>query len=73
MNSLLFLAASLPSASSLVGLLIWVAIFAIVLWGILALLKWAGIAIPQPVIIVFICFVSILLILLIAKAFGLAL
>jgi len=71
MNTLLFLAA-LPSTSSLIGLLVWVAIAAIVIWGIIALVKWSGIVIPQPVWIILTCFVCIALILLIARLFGLA-
>jgi hypothetical protein len=58
------------SSSSLIGLLIWVAIACVVIWAIIALVKWSGIAIPQPVVIVFIAFVSIALILLIARFFG---
>lgn len=65
------LAATAVSSGSLIGLLVWVAIACIVVFAILALVKWAGIVIPQPVIIVFWAFVSIALILLIAKFFGL--
>lgn len=67
----LVLAAFSFSTSSLVGLLVWVAIACVVVWGVLALIKWSGVAIPQPVIIVFWCFVAIGLILLMAKFFGL--
>lgn len=65
-----FLAASI-SSSSLIGLLIWVAIAAIVIFAILALIKWAGIVIPPPVQIIFWAFLSIALVLLIARFFGL--
>lgn len=69
MNSLLLLAA-LPSTGSLIGLLIWVAIAAIVCWAIVALVKWSGVPIPQPVWIILTALVGILLILFIAKVFG---
>lgn len=49
MNFLITTLAVLPSTGSLVSLLIWVAIAAVVIWGIVALIKWSGIAIPQPV------------------------
>lgn len=67
----LLLLAAVPSSSTLIGLLVWVAIAAVVFWGILALIKWSGVTIPQPVIIVFWCFLAIGLILLIARFFGL--
>lgn len=71
MNALLLLATGLPSTGSLIGLLVWVAIAAVVIWGIVALVKWSGITIPQPVWIILTCFVCIALILLIARLFGL--
>jgi len=72
MNTLSLLATgSLGSTSGLVGLLIYVAIVAVVVWGIIALVKWSGITIPQPVYIILVCLVCIFLILLIARAFGL--
>lgn len=69
--SLLALLAEVPSTSSMIGLLVWVAIACVVIWGIIALVKWSGITIPQPVWIIFTCFACIALILLIAKFFGL--
>jgi len=66
------LLAALPSTGSLVGLLVWVAIAAIVIWAIVALIKWSGIPIPQPVWIILAAFIGIALILLIARLFGLA-
>lgn len=69
MNALLLLAA-LPSTGSLVGILVWVAIAAIVVWAIIALVRWSGVPIPQPVWIVISALLGIFAILLIAKLFG---
>ncbi len=55
----------------MLSLLIWVAIAAVVVWAIIALVKWSGIPIPQPVWIILTAFVCIALILFIAKMFGL--
>lgn len=63
-------AAIVPSTGSLIGLLVWVAIACIVIWAIIALVKWSGIPIPQPVYIILAAFVGIACILLIARAFG---
>lgn len=68
----LLLLASLPSTGSLVGLLVWVAIAAIVIWAIVALVRWSQIPIPQPVYIILAAFIGIALILLLARLFGLA-
>lgn len=65
------LATALPSASSMIGLLVWVAIAAVVLWAIVALVRWSGVPIPQPIWIVLVAFVCIALILLMARVFGL--
>lgn len=71
MNSLLISLAQLhPSTSGLIGLLVWVAIACIVGWAIIALVKWSGIPIPQPVWILLAAFVGIALILIIARFFG---
>lgn len=70
MNPLVTLAL-LPSTSSLIGLLVWVAIAAIVVWAIIALVKWSGVPIPQPVYIILAAFLGIALILLLARLFGL--
>lgn len=67
----LLLLAAVPSTASLIGLLIWVAIACVVIWGIIALIRWSGVTIPQPVWIILTCFICIALILLIAKLFGL--
>lgn len=72
MNTLLLLATGLPSTGSLLGLLIWVAIAAVVVWAIVALVRWSGIPIPQPVWIILTAFICIALILLIARIFGMA-
>lgn len=61
----------LVTTSGLLGLLIWVAVACVVIWGIMALIKWSGIQIPEPVRIVFWCVACIALILLIARFFGL--
>lgn len=61
------------SSGSLVGLLVWVAIACIVAWAIIALVKWSGIPIPQPVWIILTAFLGIALILFLARAFGLGL
>lgn len=63
---------ALASVNSMVGLLIWVAVAAIVVWAIIALVKWSGVQIPQPVWIILIALGSIILILIIARAFGFA-
>jgi len=71
MNTLSLLAVgALGSTGGLVGLLVYVAIAAVVVWGIIALVKWSGIVIPQPVYIILVCLACIFLILLIARAFG---
>jgi len=70
MNSLLAVLAVLPGTGSLIGLLVWVAIACIVAWAIIALIKWSGIPIPQPVWIILTAFIGIALILLIARFFG---
>ncbi len=59
-----------PSTGGLIGLLVWVAVAAIVIWAIIALVRWSGLPIPQPVIIVFTAFCGIFLILLMARAVG---
>lgn len=69
--NLLVTLALLPSTSSLIGLLVWVAIAAIVVWAIIALVKWSGVPIPQPVWIILTAFLGIVCILLIARLFGL--
>lgn len=64
--------ALLPSTGSLLGLFVWVAIAALVIWGIIALVKWSGIPIPQPVWTILTVFIGVVLILAIARFFGLA-
>lgn len=70
MNTLLLATSFLGSSGGLIQLLVFVAIACVVIWGIIALVKWSGIAIPQPVWIILTCFVCIFLIILIARAFG---
>lgn len=67
------LLAAFPGTDSLLGLLLLVAIACVVIWGIYALLQWAGIQIPPPVRIIFICLVSIVLIVLLFRAVGMIL
>lgn len=62
---------ALVSTGSMIGLLVWVAIACIVAWAIIALVKWSGIPIPQPVWILLAAFLGIALILFLARAFGL--
>lgn len=71
MQTILASLAVVPSTSGLIGLLVWVAIAAIVVWAIIALVRWSGIPIPTPVWIILTAFVGIFLILWIARAFGL--
>lgn len=70
MNTLALFLAAIPSSSSLLGLLLWVAIAAVVIWAIIALVRWSGIPIPQPVIIIFVALASILGIILLFRLFG---
>ena len=72
MNLLALTLAAVPSTTGLVSLLIWVAIVVIVIAAIIALVKWSGIAIPQPVWIVLWAIIAIVLILWIARMFGVA-
>jgi len=69
MNTLALLAAA-PSTGGLVSLLIYVAIAVVVIAAIIALVKWSGITIPQPVVIVFWALLAIILIIWLAKFFG---
>lgn len=62
MHSLTLLLGAVVVAGSLVGLLLKVAILAVVIWAVVALLRWAGITIPEPVRIILIALVCIALI-----------
>lgn len=73
MNTLLLAAVAVPSVGGLLGILVWVAIAVVVIAAIIALVKYSGIPIPQPVWIVLGAFIAIVLILLIAKFAGLLL
>ncbi len=70
MNNFLCVSSSFPSTGGLIGLMVWVAIACVVIWAIVALIRWSKIKPPQPVIIIFWAFVSIALIVLIARFFG---
>lgn len=67
------LAVGLPSTAELLHILIIVAIAAVVIAAIIGCLKYCQIPIAQPVWIILGAFVSIGLILVIAKVFGLLL
>jgi len=69
---LTLLLAIAPSSGSLIQLLIWFAIAAIVCWAIFALVKWSGVPVPQPVWIILGAFVGIALIIFLARMFGFA-
>ena len=68
MNTLILSVIAFPGGA--LGLLFKVAIACVVLWGIFALLKWSGIAIPEPVRIIFICLCCILVIYWLFELFG---
>lgn len=70
MHALILSVAVVPGVSGLIGILVWVAIAVLVAWGVIALVKWSGIPIPQPVWIILTVFIGIALILLIARFFG---
>jgi len=72
MNTLLLLAAAGLSVDALVHFFIILAIVALIVWGIIALLKVMGWTIPQPVWIVFTVLAGIFLIVWLAKIFGFA-
>lgn len=57
--------------SGLLGLLLKIAIFAIIAWAIVALLAWAGWVIPRPIQIILIALGSILVIYWLFEAFAL--
>ncbi len=59
MSVLALAAISFPSG--VIGLLFKIAIICVVVWGIWALLQWAGVAIPRPVQIILICVICIIL------------
>ncbi len=62
--------AALPTAGSLVSMLIGLAIFAIVVCAFIAILKRFGITIDPLVYIILSAIASIMLLLFIARAFG---
>jgi hypothetical protein len=61
---------SWDSSSGLLHLLYVVAIAAVVIAGIVALIKWAGWVIPEPVRIVFWVLIGVALIVILFRAFG---
>jgi len=58
--------------SALLQMLIYLAIVGLIIWGIFALLRHFGLAIPQPVMIVLYVLAGVALILFLARAFGVA-
>lgn len=68
--ALLAAAFAVPSAGSLMGILFWVAILAVVFVAIVAIVRQTGIVIPPIVRIIFWALVSIFLIVLLFKLFG---
>ena len=60
MNIIQLAAVAFPAGA--LGILFKVAIACIVIWGIIALVKWSGIIIPEPARIIFIVLACILLI-----------
>lgn len=57
-------------AGGLLALLFKVAIACVIIWGIFALLSWAGVVIPQPIRIILICLGSLLAIYWLFELFG---
>lgn len=70
--NLLLAATTIALPGSLLGVLLWVAVLAVVIWAVSALLQWSGITIPPPVKIIAIALVCIFLILLLFRLFGAA-
>ncbi len=62
--------ASAITTSSLLGMLLYVAIAAVIIWAVIALVRWSGIPIPQPVIIILTALICILLIVWLFRVFG---
>lgn len=58
------------STGGLLGLLLYVAVALIVLWAIWALIKWSGIALPEPVRIIAIALLCIVAIVLLFRIVG---
>lgn len=71
MNTLLA-AAGLFSVDALIHAFIVLAIVALIIWGVVALLRYMGWAIPQPVWIVLTVLGGIFLIVWLARVFGYA-
>jgi hypothetical protein len=74
MNALLLVAdaVALPSVAGLVHIFIVLAIVALIVWGVIALIRYAGWTIPQPVWIVLTVLGGIFLIVFLARVFGYA-
>jgi len=56
----LFLTFVFPGGA--LGLLFKIAIFCVIIWGAWELIKWSGITIPRPVIIILTCVLCIVVI-----------
>ena len=70
--SILLAAASLFSVDALIHAFIVLAIVALIIWGVIALLKYMGWTIPQPVWIVLTVLGGIFIIVWLARVFGYA-
>lgn len=73
MNYLILLAEfAVPSANSLIGLLFTVAIICVVVWAIVALVRWAfpTFRLPEPVRIILIALACIVAIIFLFRLFG---
>ncbi len=70
---LAFLAdAALPSVGALIHIFLVLAIVALIVWGVISLIRYSGWTIPQPVYIVLTVLGGIFLIVWLAKVFGYA-
>lgn len=73
MLALTSLAAIVIGGGGLIAMLIHLAIFAVIIWGIWAILQWAGVTIPRPIQILLIVIVVIIVLLYLAQLAGYAL
>lgn len=70
MTLALLAAIAVPSSGSLLGLLFWVAVLAVVFVAIVAIVRQTGVVIPPIVKIIFWALVSIFLIVILFRLFG---
>ena len=69
MNIILILAA-VVIPGGLLGLLLKVAVACVIIWAIYALLQWAGITIPRPIVIIATALICILVLYWLFEIFG---